>query len=476
MQKISLREDPAVGRYGIDDVPNVMYTQSPGPEMHSGLKCSSEDNAMNSVRSFGKAVRRSILRVSIVLLVVAGPATLRAEDVVLRWNQIAAQTATATNPFNQARIGAIVQLAVFEAVNAVTREYEPFLNPATVAPAGASVDAAVITAAHKVLTTYFTAPATLAALNTARDNDLGAIPNGPAKTDGIAVGSAAATAMITLRATDGSSPPTTFVPTSSQAGSYQLTTGCTAGLFYNWQSVRPFGIANASDFILGPPPHLTSNRYTKDYVEVKTVGSAMSADRPLDREEVARLYAISSPSFVLTMAARQIASAKGTSVSENARALALIQMAISDALVASFLNKYRYNVWRPETGIRNGATDTNGKTEGNPAFTTFIPTPCFPSYPSNHASGTSGGLEALRRLFGAAGHYITITNAVPDLGPLPPTVITRTYTQLKEISNDVDDARIYGGIHWRYDQEAGSVLGRVIGAEVVKNNLRPVHP
>jgi hypothetical protein len=151
-------------------------------------------------------------------------------------------------------------------------------------------------------------------------------------------------------------------------------------------------------------------------------------------------------------------------------------MAVSDALVASFLNKYHYDRWRPETAIRNGAADGNDKTEGDGAFATFIPTPCFPSYPSNHASGTNGGLEAMRRLFGAAGHDITITNSVPALGSLPATVITKSYTQLKEISNDVDDARVYGGIHFRYDQDAGDALGRAIATEIVKNNLRPVHP
>ena len=176
------------------------------------------------------------------------------------------------------------------------------------------------------------------------------------------------------------------------------------------------------------------------------------------------------------MATRQIAAQKGTSVSDNARALALINMAISDALVASFFNKYQYNLWRPETAIRNGAVDGNGKTEGDVGFATFIPTPCFPSYPSNHASGTNGGLEVMRRLFGAAGHNITITNNVPPLGALPAKAITESYTQLKQIADDVDDARVYGGIHFRFDQEGGNVLGRAVATEVVKNNLRPVHP
>jgi hypothetical protein len=154
----------------------------------------------------------------------------------------------------------------------------------------------------------------------------------------------------------------------------------------------------------------------------------------------------------------------------------LIMMGISDSLVASFHNKYHHNLWRPETGIRNGVSDGNGKTDGDAGFTTFISTPCFPSYPSNHASGTGGGLEVMRRLFGAAGHDITITNNVPALGSLPAATITRHYSQLKAIADDVDDARVYGGIHWRFDQVGGNVLGRAIATEVVKNNLRPVHP
>jgi hypothetical protein len=411
---------------------------------------------------------------ALFVLLMFGPAAARADDIVLRWNEIAARTATATNPFNQARIGAIVQLAVFEAVNAVTGDYEPYLDPATVAPAGASVEAAVITAAHKTLTTYF--PAAVAMLDAARDSDLAAIPPGPAKTNGIALGMAAANAMIALRAADGSSPLTTIAPAPTQSGDYRLTTGCPAGMFYNWQHVTPFGIASAADFLLSPPPSLTSNLYTKDYVEVQTVGANTSTERSTDRAEVARLYAATSPSFALSMATRQIAAAKGTSVSENARALALIQMAISDGLVASFMNKYHYNRWRPETGIRNGAADGNDDTDGDLFFATFIPTPCFPSYPSNHASGTNGGLEAMRRLFGAAGHDITITNTVPALGSLPAAVLTRHYTQLKAIADDVDDARVYGGIHWRYDQVAGNVLGRAVATEVVKHNLRPIHP
>ncbi len=431
------------------------------------------------IDSFVGGVARPIVRVLVVMLLgllVTRPAAAQV-DIVLKWNEIAARTATATNPFNQARIMAATQLAVFEAVNAIDGGYEPYLTPPTAAPDGGSVEAAVVMAAHRVLTNYFTAPATLALLDDARDSDLATIDDGPDKEAGKAVGLSAANAMIALRLTDGSAtPPLSAIPSPTSAGDYALTTGCAASVLFNWSSVTPFAITSPADFLLQAPPALGSQRYTKDYYEVKTVGARDSADRSVDRTEVVRLFAATSPSFALSMATRQIAAAKGLSLSENARALALIMMGINDSLIASFYNKYHYNLWRPETGIRAGDTDANRKTEGDAAFLTFIATPCFPSYPSNHASGTNGGLEVMRRLFGAAGHDITITGNVPALGSLPATIITRHYAQLKGIADDVDDARVYGGIHWRFDQVAGNALGRAVATEVAKNNLRPVHP
>ena len=223
--------------------------------------------------------------------------------------------------------------------------------------------------------------------------------------------------------------------------------------------MTPFGIASPADFLLKAPPSLTSNQYLKDYNEVKAVGDADSTARSADRAEVARLYAATSPSFALNGASRQIATALGLSLAENARAFALINMSSNDALIASFYNRYHHNFWRPETAIQRGATDDNDKTEGDTGFVPFITTPCFPSYPSNHASGTNGGLEMMKRLFGAAGHDITITNTVPALRISRRPLITRHYTQLKQIADDVDDARVYGGIHYRFDQEGGNDAG-----------------
>ena len=286
-------------------------------------------------------------------------------------------------------------------------------------------------------------------------------------------GIAAANAMIAQRDGDGSFPLTNQLPGAVAPGVWQTTTAppCTAagGQFFNWKDVKPFGIPSAADFILGPPPSLTSNEYAKDYNEVKTVGIAGStAARPQDRSDVARFYASSSPTFVMNSAARQVAAAQGRSLSENAHDLALLNMAISDSLVASFATKYTYNFWRPETAIRAGDTDGNAKTAPDTTYATFIATPCFPSYPSNHASGTNGGAEVLRRLYGAGGHAITISN--PNVPAISGIVLH--YTTFKQITNDVDDARVYGGIHFRFDQEAGGRLGRDVATYVTKHNLR----
>jgi len=394
-------------------------------------------------------------------------------DVVLDWNTIAVNTAIANgqNPFAQARSAAIVQLAVFEAVNTITGEYRPYLGTVTAAP-GASAEAAAVEAAYRVLSTFF--PATALTLDAQRLTSLALIPNGKAKNDGIATGEAAALAMIALRANDGSSPAQVKIPGPPVPGEWQATPSCpivngvAVGLFFQWQNVTPFGIPSVNAFLLDPPPALTSNKYTKTYNEVMKIGSAASTERPQDRANVVLFYAASSPTLVINQAANQVAREQGRSLSHNARALALINMAMSDSLVAAFLNKYHYNFWRPETAIQHGDVDGNPDTDPDVSFVPFIITPCFPGYPSNHGSAGNAGAEVLRRLYGEAGHFITLSN------PLLPSIVLQ-YTSFHQITDDISDARVYGGIHFRTDQVAGAGLGRAVGTAVYKNNLRPLH-
>jgi hypothetical protein len=394
-------------------------------------------------------------------------------DVVLDWNVIAVNTAIANgqNPFAQARSAAIVQLAGFESVNAITGEYHPYLGT-IVAPPGASADAAAIQAAYRVLSTYF--PKSASTLDAQRTTSLASIPDGQAKNDGIATGEAAALAMIDLRANDGSSPPQFKIPGPPVPGEWQATPSCqfvngvAVGIAFQWQNVTPFGIPSASDFLLDPPPALASNKYAKAYNEVMTVGSINSTERPQDRANVALFYAASSPTLVFNQAVQQVAQERGRSLSENARALAVVNMAMNDSLVAAFFNKYHYNFWRPETAIHGGDTDGNPKTDPDPNFVPFVTTPCFPSYPSNHGSAANAAAVILKRIYGEGGHFITLSN------PVVPDIVLH-YTTFKQITDDISDARVYGGIHFRTDQVAGEHLGEAVGKAVYKNNLRRMH-
>jgi hypothetical protein len=412
---------------------------------------------------------RAVLLAVVLLL----PATMAQADVVLTWNEIAIKTMIqqGQSPFGQARVAAIVQLAVFEAVNAITGDYDPYIGIA--APAGASVDAAAATAAYKVLKALFP----MADIDKAYMDSLGEIDDGVAKTSGVDVGNAAAAAMIANRANDGSSPPLISPVGLPGPGVWQVTlppgcpAGATGGANYQWQNVKPFGVPDVVAFRPGPPPSLTSSEFTKDYNEVKGVGNVNSTERPQDRSDVARFYAASSPTLVFNMVLRQVATAEHRSLSDNARTLALLNMASSDSLVASFSTKYHYNFWRPENAIRFLGDYGNPRTPPDPAYVPFITTPCFPSYPSNHASGSNGAAEILRRVYGEGGHTIKVTN------PFNAAVANMEfdYSTFNEICDDVDDARVFGGIHYRFDQAVGSRLGREIATYVYKHNLRKAH-
>jgi hypothetical protein len=389
---------------------------------------------------------------------------LASDDPVLEWNSIMLSTTAAQNPFFQARFATITQLAVYEAVNAIEQDYDPYLGTVT-APPTASKDAAAIAAAHAVLKNYF--PANAPALDAARDASLAAIRDGRSKREGIAVGEAAAAAMIALRTNDGSAPPESYVPTSSAAGEWQPTPSCppAGGILLQWRNLRPFAIDTTDQFRAAPPPALRSKRYARDYNEVKRVGAMGSPYRPQDRADVAVFYAATAPVPVWNAAATQVAIQQGRSSIETARALALVNMAISDAQASVFETKYHYNLWRPETAIRAGNADGNPLTRADADFVPYVTTPCFPSYASAHGSSSGAAREVLERLFGARRHFISLSN------PAVAGVVLE-YSTFRQIISDIDDARVYGGIHFRFDQEAGAKMGRQVGAYVYRNTLR----
>jgi hypothetical protein len=399
---------------------------------------------------------------TVAALLLTGPVDAGA-DVVLEWNAIMLTTITGLNPAQQGYVAAISQLAVFDAVNSITGEFRPYLSIVR-APRKASAEAAAVVAAHAALKHYV--PGAAAELDAARDRSLAAIPDGPAKRAGIEVGKASAAVIIQARVNDGFEPPAFHLPTSDDPGEWQLTPGCppAGGVFLHLPNVTPFGIRRGDQFRSGPPPSLTSDRFARHFNNVKKVGGTDSTERPQDRADVARFYAVVLGNHTWNPVATQIAAARGGSLTENARTLALVNMALFDGLIAVFDTKYTYTFWRPETAIRAGDTDDNPKTDPDPGFTPFITTPCHPSYPSAHAAQSNAARKVLERIYGRRGHSITLTTpSLPD--------VTLYYTRLDEITDDIDDARVYGGIHYRFDQRAGTEMGERVGTYVSRHNL-----
>ena len=236
--------------------------------------------------------------------------------------------------------------------------------------------------------------------------------------------------------------------------------------------MTPFGIPSTpgsqdwlDQFFPGPPPALTSNAYAKDYNEVKTVGSLDSTARPSDRADVARFFATSSPSSVFNSIARQVAFAQGRSLPRTRGPWHWSTWRATTPSSCRSRRSISTGSGDPRRRFVDGEVDGNMKTDPDLGFLPFIVTPCFPSYPSNHASGSNSAAEILRRIYGAGGHVITLEN--PELPE-----VSLHYTTFKQITDDIDDARVYGGIHFRFDQDAGGRLGRDIATFIYKNNLR----
>jgi hypothetical protein len=405
-------------------------------------------------------------RVGLLVGILWLPGAVAHADVITDWNALMVATVSGQNPFAQARFAAIVQLAVHEAVNTITRKYRPYLNEPIVVSYPASPEAAAVAAAHRVLVTYF--PASSTTLDTARTASLSVIPDGAAKVNGLAVGEAAAAAMIALRADDGSSPPAFYVPSSTEAGEWQPTPSCPAagGVLLHWGAVTPFGVTSVKKFKSPPPPPLGSRRYARDLNEVKEVGATDSAHRPARGADIARFYAAVLAVGTWNPVVAQATLRQRHSLSFNARLFALLNMAISDGAVAVMDTKYEYVFWRPETAIRSADRDGNRWTEADPAFVPFVTAPCFPSYGSAHAAASYAARAVAESLLGDDETEMMLSN--------PAVPIVLEYATFEEITDDIDDARVYGGIHFRFDQRAGARQGRKIGNWVVKHNLRPL--
>jgi hypothetical protein len=333
--------------------------------------------------------------------------------------------------------------------DAVTRTYNGgnYYNGGVVSPGG-NVRAAASVAAHKVLTTLN--PANTALYNTALQNSLALIGDGAQKTDGMATGLAYANAMIALRTGDGSGAVVNYVPGMNPGQWRPTPPGNGAAALPHWGGVTPFLLSSGSQFRPDAPPALGSAEYAAAYNEVKTIGAIGSATRTADQTASALFWDVSNGLTWIRIGVDVIAD-DNRSTLENAQIMAKLSTAVADSLIAGFDAKYHHNFWRPVTAIREGANDGNAATEGDANWSPLFNTPAHPSYLSTHSMQSGAASTVLLALAGDQAFCNTIG---PD---------TRCFTGLAQAAQDAADSRLWGGIHFRFDNELGLAAGQAVG-------------
>ncbi|HEX9163472.1 MAG TPA: vanadium-dependent haloperoxidase [Thermoanaerobaculia bacterium] len=382
-------------------------------------------------------------------------------DVVSDWNVKAGDIVVDAKLGNPPaiRVLAIVQAAVYEAANAITRRYPASgLQPEAVS--GASVEAAIAAANRSTLAQLL--PAQQAAIDRTYQAALAMIADGPAKTAGVAVGDKAAAAILALRADDGASSAETYRPHTT-AGVYVPTV---IPAVPQWTQRKPWLMTSPSQFRPGPPPTLTSELWARDYNEIKALGSKNSTRRTPEQTAIARFWEATLPPIYHGIV-RSVATVSGREVTQNARLFAAVTQASDDAMIAIMDAKYHYNFWRPVTAIRNGDIDGNDATERDPSWTPFIDTPMHPEYPCAHCIISAAIGTVLRAEIG--------TGPMPTLTTTSTTAngAARSWTKIDDFIQEVANARIYDGVHYRNSTEVGIAMGKQIGELAVAKYLRP---
>jgi hypothetical protein len=388
-------------------------------------------------------------------------------DPVLAWNEIALKaTVTATQgPLPQSRSMTILHVSVHDAVNGITGSHNTYLTHGP-APAGASPEAAAIAAAHRVLVTLFPAqaPGPLG-LDAARATSLATYALSESD-PGIGWGESVAAAILAARAHDGAAQAQfAYIAPGTGTPGIWAAIGTTPALLAGWGSVTPWVLRSPSQFRPDEPPSLTSGRYARDYNEVKEIGAFNSLTRTADQTEIARFW-LATPSAIWNHVGRQVIESRGLDLSDTARAFALVYLAASDAGIACWEAKYSYNFWRPMAAIRNGELDGNDATIGDVNWQPLFPTPAHPEYTSGHATNSSAMGTVLAFLFG--------DNPGMPIVALSPTnpAFPRTWSSFSEGVNEVIDARVYSGIHYRTSDEVGARVGRQVAHFVLNHALR----
>jgi hypothetical protein len=418
-----------------------------------------------------------------------------AADVVTDWNALTEAVAPRFGgPQQQSRVLAMVQIAVHDALNSIKPRYARYAASGQMSP-DASPDAAVAAAARKVLLDLLAPLLPSAAKQQAIDaveaaylGTVGPAPHDAAIQAGIAAGEAAAAAILALRGADGSDNPNRPYTRLPGPGVYQPTPNpefppVITPAFAGWAEVTPFVLNHSAQFEVEPGVifHLAGEAYAREYNEVKQVGDARVRGALPDSEEsdIARFWPGGGSNWNQT--ARVIASGRGLDRWQHARLFALLHIAQADALIANQTWKYTYNFWRPITAIR-WADDGNPDTEGDPAWRPFLVTPPYPDYPCALPTSAGAGAEVLRLFFGTDHISFTRSFAAPPvplpapMTTLPARTITRTFNSLSEAVAEAQNARIYGGLHFREGCSAGARQGSQIGRFVVQHALRSLDP
>jgi hypothetical protein len=416
-------------------------------------------------------------------------------DAVTVWNANAGAAATAAciapldNPLHESRIYAMMHVAIHDALNAIDRQSQPYTFHKQ--EPGASPDAAVAAAARDVLVPLIRqlplelhSPSCIAAgvtsVETAYTAALAAIPDNAAKSRGIALGQAAAAAILALRAADGAVGPflNFSCPQRTDPGEYQCTPGTPFIVFEVWENVTPFVLNHSSQFRPGPPYAVKSKKYTADFNEVKSLGGdggGTPSARTADQTEIALFWWESSP-LKWNRIARAISVDKGLNLWENARLFGLLNLALADGYIAMVDAKNHYNYWRPVTAIQTAENDGNPDTIGNPLWTPLRPTPPDQDYPSGHSIEGGAAAEVLKEFFGTdqirfhdCGVTLPAGSTCSD-----PSPVVRSYTSFSQAAAENAYSRILIGFHFRHAVEEGTDYGRKIGKRAANLYLRPV--
>jgi len=383
-------------------------------------------------------------------------------DTVVDWNVHATNmlivTAGQSPPVSTLHL-AMVHGAVYDAVNAIDRRYQPYLASPP-ARRWYSKDAAAATAAHHVLVGL--QPTQQTALDALYAESLAGIPSGHAKEGGIAVGAAAAQAMLAARADDGRFGPFRFTP-GTEPGQWRPTLPMMVNDPNAWVAqVRPFLIESASQFRTRGPRALESRKYAREFNEVKSLGSLDSATRTMDQTDMARFWAEGPAIF--TRVTRDLAAAHP--VEDNARLFAMLYLTGADALIGCWDDKAYWSWWRPITAIREADGDGDPATEADPDWLPLINTPPYPEHPAGLACVSSAMAKTLSDFFGTDRAEFSATGANSGT--------TRSFTRFSQTIEEVIDARVYSGIHFRSADVQGARLGEQVARYRDKHYFRPV--